>query len=257
MTSSEKRRALVQKVKSREGKNKYTQSEKRSQVANGYSDCSSLQRWAYREVLGIDIGINTEAQIKTPKLITVDVEIVDGIPNENKMLPGDLLYFRGRDTSRNDSKYVGHVEMYVGNGQLSGHGSGTGPTRKNMVSYCKQRQTSSSPVPAGNRGLICIRRAALEDAAASAGSAKAETTPTSEGGLDFMRDLVKGDKGYGEIATLQRLLKAMNYYKGEVDKSFGPKTEAAVKDFQKVKGIEVKYPGTVGPKTWRVLLTEC
>lgn len=78
-----------------------------------------------------------------------------------------------------------------------------------------------------------------------------------KGDLYFMRDLTKGMKGYGEIATLQRLLKSLGFYMGSIDKSFGAKTEEAVKAFQKKKGINVSYPGTVGQKTWRVLLCEC
>lgn len=159
MSYAEQRAALASKVKSREGKNQYTQGSRRDEVANGYSDCSSLMRWAHEEVLGIYIGDNTEGQINSSKLTTVNVPIKNGIPDESKMLVGDLLFFRGRDTERKSSQYVGHVEMYVGNGECSGHGSGVGPTRKNMADYCKQRQESNSPVPAGNRGLICVRRA--------------------------------------------------------------------------------------------------
>ena len=159
MSYAEQRAALASKVKSREGKNQYTQGSRRDEVANGYSDCSSLMRWAHEEVLGIYIGDNTEGQINSSKLTTVNVPIKNGIPDESKILVGDLLFFRGRDTSRGASQYVGHVEMYVGNGECSGHGSGIGPTRKNMADYCKQRQESNSPVPAGNRGLICVRRA--------------------------------------------------------------------------------------------------
>lgn len=159
MTYSEQRAALVAAVVSREGKNQYTTSSKRDQVADGWSDCSSLVRWAHQEVLGVYIGDNTEAQISSDKLTTVDVPISNGVPDESAMLPGDLLFFRGRDTGRKASQYVGHVEMYIGNGECSGHGSGTGPTRKNMADYCWKRQKSSSPVPAGNRGLICVRRA--------------------------------------------------------------------------------------------------
>ena len=159
MSYSEQRAALVAAVISREGKNQYTQGSKRDQVASGWSDCSSLMRWAHEDVLGIYIGGNTEAQIVSSKLTTVDVPISSGVPDEVALLPGDLLFFRGRSLDRKSSQYVGHVEMYIGNGQLMGHGSGTGPTRKNMADYCRQRQASSSPVPEGNRGLICIRRA--------------------------------------------------------------------------------------------------
>lgn len=159
MSYSEQRAALVAAVVSREGKNQYTQGSKRDQVAEGWSDCSSLVRWAHEEALGIYIGDNTEGQINSSRLTTVDVAISDGVPDEAALLPGDLLFFRGRDTGRKASQYVGHVEMYVGDGQISGHGSGIGPVRKNMADYCRQRQASSSPVPAGNRGLICVRRA--------------------------------------------------------------------------------------------------
>lgn len=165
MTSDEMRRALVDAVKSREEQNTYTQGSKRDKVASGWSDCSSLTRWAYQQI-GIDIGDNTEAQMLSSQLANVVVPIDAGVPRESYLLPGDLLYFRGRDTRRKATQYVGHVEMYVGNGEISGHGSGIGPNRKNMVNYCKQRQASSSPVPAGNRGLICVRRAvalAVED----------------------------------------------------------------------------------------------
>lgn len=162
MSNADKRSAVVSAVKSREGKNTYTQGSKRDQVASGWSDCSSLTRWAYQQI-GIEIGDNTEAQMLSSQLVNVVVPIDSGVPRESYLLPGDLLYFRGRDTSRKATQYVGHVEMYVGNGEISGHGSGIGPTRKNMADYCRQRQASYSPVPAGNRGLICIRRAVALD----------------------------------------------------------------------------------------------
>lgn len=158
MTDNEKRQAIANKIISREGKNQYTQDSRRYQVDKGYSDCSSLVQWAEREVLGINVGDNTESQINSSKMKDVNLTISNGIPDESKMLVGDHLYFRGTDTGRKSSRYVGHVETYVGNGQISGHGSGIGPTRKNMRDYCTSRQNQSSPVPGGNKGLICVRR---------------------------------------------------------------------------------------------------
>ena len=258
MTNNEKRQALTGAVISREGKNRYTQSSKREQVASGWSDCSSLTRWAYQQI-GLEIGDNTEAQMLSKQLYNVIVPIDAGIPRESYLMPGDLLYFRGRNTSRGATQYVGHVEMYVGDGQISGHGSGTGPTRKDMVTYCKQRLMSSSPVPAGNRGLICVRRAVIFAADEEQQNEIQSERPgeLAEEEVEMMRDLVRGDKGYGEIATLQRCLKSLGYYEGEIDHSFGAGTETAVKAFQSAKGIAVNYPGTVGPKTWTVLLTQC
>lgn len=163
MMVREKRLALVAKMESREGKNTYTQSMRRSRVDSGYSDCSSLVHWVYKEVLGINIGDDTVGQIRTKKLTTIDAGIRDGIPDEKKLLPGDLLFFRGSDTGRKSADYVGHVEMYVGNGELSGHGFGIGPVRKNMEEYCRARRERSAPAPINNRGLICVRRALPAD----------------------------------------------------------------------------------------------
>lgn len=63
--------------------------------------------------------------------------------------------------------------------------------------------------------------------------------------------LKSGSKG-NQVKTLQRLLNAIGYSCGDVDGSFGPKTNAAVKKFQKVRGLEVD--GCVGPLTWAALL---
>lgn len=63
--------------------------------------------------------------------------------------------------------------------------------------------------------------------------------------------LKSGSKG-NQVKTLQRLLNAIGYSCGDVDGSFGPKTNEAVKKFQKVRGLEVD--GSVGPKTWAALL---
>lgn len=162
MTATEKRKAVVNKIKSRERKNTYSQGSNRTQVGSGYGDCSSTTRWAYLEAINVDIGINTEAQIKSNKSVKVPLKITKGIPNEKDMLEGDLLYFRGHDASR--TKGVGHVEMYIGNGNIIGHGSGIGPTIKNMKSYCEQRQRSASrAVSLPNRGLICVKRVIPED----------------------------------------------------------------------------------------------
>lgn len=62
-------------------------------------------------------------------------------------------------------------------------------------------------------------------------------------------DLKKGDVGeYVKILQTKLGITA--------DGDFGPKTEAAVKSFQGKNNISVKYPGTVGQKTWKVLFAE-
>lgn len=62
-----------------------------------------------------------------------------------------------------------------------------------------------------------------------------------------MKTLRKGDKG-SDVEKLQALLKIT------VDGDFGPKTEAAVKAFQKAHAKECgSADGIVGPKTWAAL----
>jgi len=151
MTNKQKRNATADKVKSREGENQYTQGGKRDNCGSGWSDCSSIWHWAYKLVQFL-IGTYTGAQIEKGEWVTEG----GAYPDEKLLLPGDLLFFRAykpNDRPRN----VGHVEGYVGNGQISGHGSGIGPTRKNMIDYCKQRN-------AGGGKYIGVKRYIKKDA---------------------------------------------------------------------------------------------
>lgn len=63
--------------------------------------------------------------------------------------------------------------------------------------------------------------------------------------------LRKGDKN-DSVWALQILLTAKGYSLGTIDSDFGPKTELAVKNFQKRQQIEVD--GIVGTGTWSRLL---
>lgn len=157
LTNEEKRNLLVEKALTRESKNKYSQDvNKRTMIESGYGDCSGTVWYWYYKLFKIHIGANTEAQINSKTGYDVDLKITNGIPDESKMKKGDLLYFRGSDNSR--TKGVGHVEMYIGNGKIFGHGSGVGGTIKNMKSYCQKRYNTKSTAKLLNKGLICVRR---------------------------------------------------------------------------------------------------
>ena len=141
----------AQLMQSRAGRNGYTQGSKRkyfwgypdNEVGNtsqaGYSDCSSAARSAILAAAGIDIGSNTNAQIKNRAKGQIVHETEGYYPDESQLLPGDCLYFKGNTGHALD---VGHVEMYIGNGQICGHGSGTGPRVKDMREYCRSRADS-------------------------------------------------------------------------------------------------------------------
>jgi len=62
----------------------------------------------------------------------------------------------------------------------------------------------------------------------------------------------QGDSGH-PVKTLQYLLRARNH-PVTVDGIFGPKTDAAVRDFQSEKGLAVD--GIVGPLTWRAVIVQ-
>ena len=157
MNTNEKRELLVSRALTREKKNQYSQDvNKRTRIESGYGDCSGTVWYWYKKLFGIDIGANTEAQINSKVGERVNLAIVNGVPDESKMKKGDLLYFRGSDNSRTEG--VGHVEMYIGDGRIFGHGSGVGGTVKNMAAYCKGRQSTASTAKLKNKGLICVKR---------------------------------------------------------------------------------------------------
>lgn len=60
------------------------------------------------------------------------------------------------------------------------------------------------------------------------------------------KDLVLGSRG-AAVTQLQKDLTGLGYYTYSVDGWFGPKTQSAVKSFQKSQGLKVD--GIVGPKT--------
>lgn len=69
---------------------------------------------------------------------------------------------------------------------------------------------------------------------------------------DDMTTLKQGSRG-SEVKQLQTQLKNLGYNVGSIDGIFGPKTLAAVKAFQKDRGLSVD--GIVGKKTWGALKT--
>jgi len=50
---------------------------------------------------------------------------------------------------------------------------------------------------------------------------------------------------------IQTALKGLGLYQGEIDGKIGPKTKAAIKEFQQKNGLVAD--GKVGPKTWAAL----
>jgi lysozyme len=68
----------------------------------------------------------------------------------------------------------------------------------------------------------------------------------------MQRPLLRMNSRGGEVRTLQQALARAGFSPGPIDGEFGPKTLAAVRAFQRAKGLEVD--GIVGPRTWGALL---
>lgn len=184
--------------------------------------------YAYKKVLGIQIGGNTAAQIVSGK--GRDVDIANGAyPNEDNLQPGDLLYFRGTDKSRPFS--VGHVEIYTKKNECFGHGSGVGPTKKNLKTHCKSRYDQG-------KGYIKARRFVPGEPEKAS-----ETAPTMQ------PTIKRGSKGTA-VKTLQNLLIVLGYNLGKygADGDFGADTEKALKLYQ--KDMRLTVDGICGPATW-------
>lgn len=122
---------------------------------------------------------------------------------------------------------VGHVEMYIGDGQVAGHGSGTGPKIRGMKDYCKSRT--------GNKRYFMAIRWIPEDG--------------SDGGRPTLK---KGS--YGAFVTeLQNMLLQLGFNLGSygVDGDFGEDTEAAVIAFQANNSLQ--ETGVVDTDDWAKL----
>ena len=81
---------------------------------------------------------------------------------------------------------------------------------------------------------------------------KAHKLSVSEFKGAYLPTIKKGEKYKAAVMEVQYLLQNRGFYKAKVDGVFGSATEAAVRNFQRAKGL--KADGIVGPQTWPYLL---
>jgi hypothetical protein len=189
LTNEEARQKAADLMQSRVGLNTYTNGGNRkyffgkpdntpgNTTQKGYSDCSSAVRNAIQAAYGIDIGSNTNAQIKNRTKGTIVHETSGYTPDVNLLKVGDCLYFKGNKSHTLD---VGHVEMYIGDGKICGHGSGTGPKIRDLASYCKSRASAEK------RYFMAIRWIP-DDGETAPQAPKNENTLTVAPGSYFLR----------------------------------------------------------------------
>lgn len=129
---------VIALVQSRKGLNTYTQdSTLRAQVFDGYSDCSSLMWKCFERGAGMQIGTYTDAQFANGNLVYRNTNaalhtVPTNIQTSSGMKRGDLIFWAARPGS---GRVCSHVEMYLGNNRIIGHGSGIGPTEKTLSTY--------------------------------------------------------------------------------------------------------------------------
>ena len=252
MTAEEKRLRVRDKYREILGRNRYSQARrdycfKKYSDGNYYSDCSSSISYAYKEA-GYSFGVlNTVGMYESSKLKKVDVVIKAGVPKDaGKLRVGDMLLFAGSDPGRAYADYVGHVEM-VGeiNGDsvvLYGHGSGT-PSKKNMATYCRQRQNAKASTKRGNKGLIKVVRFIQDD-------------DRDESPEDDSMPVVT-------VKDVQGALIALGYPlpKWGADGEYGPETASAIQAFQRDHGmaetgeIDNALIGAIGLRQVRAVVT--
>lgn len=131
--------SVISLVVSRKGKNQYTQnSELRSKVFDGYSDCSSLMWKCFQKGANLEIGTYTDAQWGNGDLIFLNTAsthvVTTDMQTTSGMKRGDLLFWEA-NKQKNPGRTCSHVEMYLGNNTCIGHGSGIGPTEKILNTY--------------------------------------------------------------------------------------------------------------------------
>ena len=121
-TGSAAQQELVNLITSYVGQFAYSQGAGRlDPLSSGYTDCSGLCWFVYQQVTGIEIGTWTGAQNQHGTIVGTGSGA--NLPL-NDMQLGDLVIFLRGSSTR-------HVEMYIGENQLCGHGGpGNGPTIK-------------------------------------------------------------------------------------------------------------------------------
>jgi len=241
--TDQRRIELARTMSSRMKRNSYTQGSRRKYFfgyptdgKDGYSDCSSAVRETVRRILNFDIGSNTPAQVNNNKTLEW-IEFANGRKYPSvELQPGDLLYFKGSDKSRPYA--VGHVEMVAEDtAYLLGHGSGIGPRKISLRSYCESRYSAG-------RGLIGVKRVVLP------GKVPDPPQGISSLGKRLLKrtsPLMKGE----DIRELQGLLLELGYDCDGIDGYYGINTEDAVRAFQ--FACKLKDDGEYGPMTHAAL----
>lgn len=138
--ATDRENALVKFMTDRTNKYRYSQGPSRlTPDSQNATDCSGLTRFAYLTVTGIDIGSYTDAQLSSNTTKTITSGGGGNSPDPALLRRGDLVISRRYGTPSNRS--ASHVEIYMGGGQIIGHGGpGVGPFAKDLAARTADKQ---------------------------------------------------------------------------------------------------------------------
>ena len=193
----------------------------------------------FTDIIPIECGCGE--QIKLWQSMGRWVEDDSYVPN-----PGDIIYYDWDDSGKGDntgwSDHVGIVEKVANSVITVIEGNYSNSVKRRDIKV-NGRYIRGYGVPKYDEETV---EPVIEE--------EPKTETNKQGVCEVeVKVLKRGAKG-SDVRALQTLLNGYGYSCGNsgIDGSFGPATEAAVKKYQKAKGLTVD--GSVGPKTWAKLL---
>lgn len=196
-------------------------------------DCAQLTRYACKAA-GTELVSGANSQWR--KVAWEKKDVISTLPD----VPGVILYHV------NSSGTMTHTGVYIGGGYaVEARGAKYGVVK---TAVKDRTWTHWAALPGVLTGEQVQTHAPPEE---TQESAKETTTATTEAGVIEMKTLRNGNRGT-QVMVLQFLLNEFGFDCGDADGIFGTKTTAAVKAYQKAKGLAVD--GICGKNTWTKIL---
>lgn len=197
-------------------------------------DCAQLTRYACKAG-GQELVSGANSQWR--KTAWDQKGTIDTLPD----VPGVILYHI------NTSGNMTHTGVYIGGGYAVEARAAKYGVVKTVVKNRSWTHWAALP------GVLTGETAEppKEEPEAATPADEPETNVTADSGVIDMKTLRNGSRGT-QVKVLQFILDEIGYDPGSADGIFGKKTLAAVKAFQKAKGLSVD--GIVGKYTWTKLL---
>lgn len=193
-------------------------------------DCAELWRITFYIWFGMDIGSYSDAQYlnKNGTIVTDDF---DTLP---KCRPLDLVFYK-----TSSSKRSGHVAAIFDSARIFHSGASENGAKVNFskITWGKRYFTKA----------MYVKRFLSDEQYSSiivGGAIPHVTEVTYTRMLKLKIPYMHGE----DVLKVQTALKGFGYFKGALGGNYGPITRAAVKAYQKSRGLEVD--GIVGPITW-------